>query len=228
MPPLVLWDIDGTLIRGSRATTEAFLSALRTVYELEGELRRTDFGGKTDGEIVLEVLALHAVNEALALERLPQFAARYHELAQAALERLRGEVQVLPGVRTALAALHAAGAVQTLLTGNLRPTAEIKLKAANLDTAFRWDCGAFGSDDRVRDRLVAVAEAKTRVAGLPFDRTVVIGDTPRDVQCARAGSAWVVAVATGTYNLDALRSTHPDALLPNLSDTAATLQAIIG
>ncbi len=228
MPPLVLWDIDGTLIRGSRAALAAFNTALRAVYELHEPPRAIRYGGKTDPEIALEVLALHGIGEDAALAALPTFAARYVALAETALPQLAQEIEVLPGVGAALAALAAMGAAQTLLTGNLEATARLKLRAAGLEDHFAWRWGAFGSDDRVRDRLVAVAEHKARAAGLRFDQTVVIGDTPRDVQCARAGGARAVAVATGQCSLAELADCQPDALLADLSDLAAVRLAVLG
>lgn len=228
MKLLVLWDIDGTLIRGSRALTDAFNTALRTVYELDGEPQRVNYGGKTDGQIVLEVLQLHAIEEAAALERIGAFEQRYATLAHAAVDALSQQIVVLPGVREALHAVHAAGAGQTLLTGNLQTTAEIKLRAADLYDAFVWEWGAFGSDDRVRDRLVRIAQRKARAAGFQADHTVVIGDTALDIQCARAGGARAIAVASGTVGQDILAACEPDVILPDLRDTEAVLAAIFG
>ncbi len=228
MRPLVLWDIDGTLIKGGGASSAAFVQTLRTVYALPEDPQRISYGGKTDGEIVVEVLGLHGIDEETAVARLPQFEQHYHALLEAATARLQRELVVLPGVHAALEAIQRRGGIQTLLTGNLEPTARIKLSVAELVPAFHWSIGAFGSDDRIRDRLVAVAQTKARAAGLLFDATIVIGDTPRDVQCARAGAARVVAVATGSFGFDELRACAPDALFHNLQDTDAVLRAVWG
>lgn len=226
MPPLVLWDIDGTLIRTGPAVATAFNTALCAVYELAEEPHRISFAGKTDRQIVVEVLQHHAIDEAVALERLAYFERHYHELVQAVAAEVAHDLRVMPGVRPALEAVERGGGSNTLLTGNLRPVAEIKLRAAGLSDCFRWECGAFGSDDRIRDRLVGIAQAKARAEGLAFDRTVVVGDTPLDIQCARAGNARAVAVATGTYSLAELQACQPDVALANLSDTSAIRAAI--
>lgn len=228
MRPLVLWDIDGTLVRSGPAVGTAFNAALRAVYELAVEPHRISFAGKTDHQIVLEVLRHHAIDETRALERLAYFERHYHDLVQAAAGEVAREIRILPGVPTALEVVEAGGGSNTLLTGNLRPVAEIKLRAAGLYDCFQWESGAFGSDDWIRDRLVGIAEAKARAGGLAFDRTVVVGDTPLDIQCARAGKARVVAVATGTYSLTELQACQPDVALENLSDTAAICAAIFG
>ncbi|HEY1011624.1 MAG TPA: HAD family hydrolase [Herpetosiphonaceae bacterium] len=229
MTRLILWDIDGTLIRGARATAMAFNAALRHVYELTEPIIPISYGGKTDGQIVRETMALHRLEEALVLERLPAFEEAYLAEVRRAVEQLRREITVLPGVAAALAALKGE-AVHGLLTGNLLPTARIKLEAAGLEGWFDWECSAFGSDHHQRSELVPVALRRAAAAGFPFapEQTVVIGDTANDIACARAGGARAVAVATGHVGRDALAECAPDALLDDLSDVAAVRDALFG
>jgi phosphoglycolate phosphatase len=225
---LVLWDIDGTLLRSGPVAMHAFHRALREIYELQDDPARIEYGGKTDSQIVFEVLGLHDIQEDRVTERLDLFHQRYLEHFQDAYDELSGSVQVLPGVREVIAALASAGAVQSLLTGNLRSTAELKLRAAGLDTALDMSIGAYGSDHRNRDELVPIARAKMAERFGEAEHVVVIGDTPRDIACGKAGNARTVAVATGQWKLEVLAEYTPDVALLNLVDTEASVAAILG
>ncbi len=119
------------------------------------------------------------------------------------------------------------GIVQTVLTGNIEPTARMKLDAVGLDSYLDLDIGAYGSDHEDRTELVPIARQKA-ASQYDVDEIVVVGDTPRDIACARAGGARVVCVATGSYSVDALRKREPDALLADLTDADAVRRAILG
>lgn len=227
--PLVLWDIDGTLLRGSDLNARLFMQAIREVYALADEVRRIEYGGKTDPQIVIETLALHGIDESLALDGLPRWTKRYLELMEAAADHLRAHLRLLPGVVAAIEALRARGAIQTLLTGNTEAVAAIKLRALDLDRLLDLAIGAYGSDHRDRTQLVPIARRKAAARyGDRVGPAIVVGDTPRDIACGKAGGARTVAVATGTFTLEALVTHKPDAALPDLSDTAAALAAILG
>lgn len=229
MRSLVLWDIDGTLLRGNARVIQLFNQALRDVYQLPETIKRIEYGGKTDGQIVLETLALHEIDEMRALEHLPRFNARYHVLVDAIAHELHNSLYMLPGVIPVLEALQARGVIQTLLTGNLEPIAALKLGALGLDRFFDLTIGAYGSDDRDRTKLVPVARRKAAARfGEAIGEAVVVGDTPRDIACGKAGQARTVAVATGSFDQVVLQAHMPDAVLPDLSDTAASVAAILG
>jgi len=120
---------------------------------------------------------------------------------------------------------------QSLLTGNYEPAARLKVGCAGLDQHLDLDVGAFGSDNRDRLCLVPVAlEKACRLRGLNLsaENVAVIGDSPRDIACARAGGARAVAVATGSHTVDELAEHQPDALLESLQDTNAVLAAVLG
>lgn len=228
MRPLVLWDIDGTLMRGTGVTGQLFQQALREVYALPDDIKRIEYGGKTDGQIVLETLALHEISEARALEHLPHFADRYGALIAAIAHELHDHLRLLPGVVPVLETLQQRNVIQTLLTGNLEPVAELKLRALKLDHFFDLPIGAYGSDDRDRLQLVPIAQRKaTARYGSAIGLAIVIGDTPRDIACGKAGGARTIAVATGHYSIEQLAAHQPDVVLHNLSDTAAVIQAIM-
>ena len=156
---------------------------------------------------------------------------------QAYCAALREEIQqpgngrrgLLPGVRPLLDALAGRDDVRlALLTGNFRASAEIKLAAFDVWKYFTW--GAFADDAIERDDLIAVAHARHETEHghvIEPDAVVIIGDTPHDIRCARAGGAKAVAVATGNYDLEALRGHQPDALFADLTDTDAVLDALL-
>jgi phosphoglycolate phosphatase-like HAD superfamily hydrolase len=228
----VLWDVDGTLMTSTGVLREARDRALASVYRIEGEIQRATFaGGMTDPQLALAILALHGWEEAAALEHLDAYRDAYLAGLEAAKERLATDLTVLPGVREVMDALAACGATQSLLTGNYEASARLKVGAVGLDQHLDLNVGAFGSDNRDRLCLVPVALEKAHRRGhsslTPAD-IVIVGDSPRDIACARAGGARAVAVATGPHSVDELAEHQPDALLPSLSDTQAALTAILG
>jgi phosphoglycolate phosphatase len=222
----LLWDIDGTLIRGARHAAEAFKAVLREVYELDSDILRISTAGKTDPQIVRETLLLHNLAHEAISERMPAFQRAYLAAAHEVAPLMRESIEVLPGVPAALGQL-APRVLHSLLTGNFLETARLKLDAAGLSRWFAWEYGAFGSDHEQRAELVPIALERVAAAGA-FDRrdVVVIGDTPNDIACARAAGVRVVAVATGSFDQAALA--EADAVLPNLNDLDALETAIFG
>ncbi|MFL5879911.1 MAG: HAD family hydrolase [Actinomycetes bacterium] len=234
MRRLVLWDIDGTLVQAGDVGRDIFTEAFQAVLGRAPDqvaARMLAMAGRTDPEIALEFLAAHEIAEAEGERHLPAFSEALATAlaAKAALIRERG--RALPGARETLAALgRSDGVVQSLLTGNVQPNALLKLASFELDGYLDLDVGGFGSDNRHRPSLVEVARAKaegkygTAFAG---PATVLVGDTPLDVDAGRAGGARVVAVATGPYGVAELEATGADAVLADLRDTEAALAAIL-
>jgi phosphoglycolate phosphatase-like HAD superfamily hydrolase len=229
---LILWDIDGTLVQAGEVGRDIFSEAFQAVLGRapnQVTARALVMAGRTDPEIALEFLTAHDIAE--GERHLPAFGEALVTAlaARAALIRERG--RALPGAREALVALgRTEGVVQSLLTGNLQPNALLKLASFELDGYLDFDVGGFGSDNRHRPSLVEVARAKaegkygTAFAG---PATVLVGDTPLDVDAGRAGGARVVAVATGPYGVAELEATGADAVLADLRDTEAALAAIL-
>jgi len=234
MPTVVLWDIDGTLIRsnGGRVSVSAFLRALRQTGDLADDLAYPkNAGGKTDLQIALELLAAASIADDRAAELLTRFGAGYLVELQAERASLTNDLKVLPGVPEVLARLNELGVCQSLLTGNLEPIARLKLACAKLDHYVDFDLGAYGSDNPDRSCLVPVS--RERLKGrfgqeISPANIVVVGDTPLDIACARAGGAWVVAVATGNFCRADLGMHQPDVLLDDLQDTEAVVKAVFG
>jgi phosphoglycolate phosphatase len=230
---LILWDIDGTLVQAGEVGRDIFTEAFQAVVGRAPDqvaARALAMAGRTDTEIALEFLAAHDIAEGAA--HLPAFSEALVTAlaAKAAVIRERG--RALPGAMEALAALERTdGVVQSLLTGNVRPNALLKLASFGLDGYLDFDVGGFGSDHHHRPSLVEVARARAeRKYGTAFagTATVLVGDTPLDVAAGRAGGARVVAVATGPFRVEELEATDADAVLPGLGDTGAALAAILG
>jgi phosphoglycolate phosphatase-like HAD superfamily hydrolase len=223
-PTLVLWDIDRTLVYVGEVSREIYARAFQ---EVTGQPLRTfaDMTGRTDKAILTDTLAINGV--ALPEERFELFYAALARAAEASRERMRERGHRLPGGKEAIEALARAGAVQTVVTGNIRPTAIVKLDAFDLLEHLDVEVGGYGSDDRVRAALVRRARERAEARyGRVFERVVVIGDTPHDVQAARDAGVGVVAVATGRSGQDELVAAGAAVVLPDLTDTEAVLEAI--
>jgi phosphoglycolate phosphatase len=204
---LLLFDIDGTLLR--RATAEhrdALHAAIEEVHGIAIPDDTVSYAGRTDLEIARAILTSAGV-EATAIDA-GQAAVRdaaCDRYAQLAPESLRD--RVAPGVPELLDELAPRPEVRlSLLTGNLEPIARLKLRRAGLLHHFAAGQGAYGSDGEDRTTLPPIARARAGSPERPFPAhdTVVIGDTPADIACARADGCVAVAVATGPFDADEL------------------------
>jgi phosphoglycolate phosphatase-like HAD superfamily hydrolase len=232
---LVLFDVDGTLLWTDGAGRRAIHRALLAEAGTAGPIDSYRFDGKTDPQIVRELLTLAGHAEADAEARIAGVCRRYVEVLQEELDRAPEGTRLLPGVAALLAALEpyeAAGrALVGLLTGNVKPGADLKLRAAGVDPA-RFAVGAYGSDSEARSDLPLIAAqraaAQTR---RPFGGggadVVIVGDTPEDVACGRPIGARSVAVATGFYDAAALRAAGATHVFESLADTPAVLDALL-
>jgi len=233
MPLLVLWDVDGTLVRGKggRVSVGAFTRALQRASQLQTEpVYPSNVAGKTDSQIALEVLAAASLAEVDAAALLPLFGSTYLAELELRRDELRQDMLVLPGVPEILARLQQLGVTQTLLTGNLEPVARLKLDLVGLDRYVDFDIGAYGSDHHDRSCLVPIATTRVKDrtgVAREAEEIVIVGDTPRDIACARAGGVRVVAVATGNFKRDELAGHQPDAVLDDLSDTETVVATLL-
>jgi phosphoglycolate phosphatase len=200
-PLLLLFDIDGTLLRygGAREHAAALVQALAETYEVdlpEDAVQRVGPWGKTDQRIAREVVE----QAGIALDGRRDWMERAWEIyRQTDLSRLAGGA--MEGAEEALRWAADAGHTSALLTGNAEPIAHHKLAAAGLGRWFERGQGAFGSDAEDRRELVPIA--RRRAGGWPAEGTVVIGDAPGDVECALAGGAVPVALL-GHFGRDEL------------------------
>jgi phosphoglycolate phosphatase len=229
---LVLWDVDGTLISAGPFTRRAFDLAIATAVGMEPGDHRVSFGGKTDPEIALEILATLAVSADDARGRLPAVMESLEREMGAAVDLLRRDGSVLPGVRELLERLHGApGVLQSVLTGNVEANARLKVGAFGLDPFLEMEVGAYGSDGEDRTTFVPLAIRKVEsLRGLRVrpDAVWVVGDTARDLECARAGGARCLLVATGRVGYEELAPLGADAVFPDLSDVEAVERILRG
>jgi phosphoglycolate phosphatase len=227
---LVLFDIDGTLLLSAGAGRRSLLAAMAGTVEDPGRLGAIRFDGKTDPQIVIELLTAAGHPRARESELVAEVLARYVTCLEQDLAVHGHRSRVMPGIPDLLDALEADPAVLLgLLTGNVAPGARLKLGAAGLDPG-RFRIGAFGSDhaDRIRLPPIAVARAEPLVGRrLAGSEVVIIGDTPADVQCAGSIGARTIGVATGGFTVAELHAAGADAVFPDFSDTARALEAIL-
>lgn len=218
MRRLILFDIDGTLVWGGPAK-DAFQRALVETFGTAGDIEVHSFAGKTDPQIARELLTGVGLSPAAIDEGFEALWERYLTYLSELL--VARPVTVLPGVPALLSELARRTDVGLgLLTGNIAGGAELKLRSAGLFQHFGM--GSYGSDHEERDELTAIALARAAERwAVTFDpRDVfVVGDTPRDVQCGRAGGTRTVAVATGHYGVDQLERCGADLVVADLTDT---------
>jgi phosphoglycolate phosphatase len=233
---IILWDIDGTLIRSVRsgAFKEYTAPVLESVFGTAGRLSGMTVSGMTDLQIVAEALADEGFTREEISARLGELVPQYVAALERATSGHASEpvFEVLPGVRELLTRLDAHVRYRSaLLTGNVRPAAELKMRLVGLSDFFRLP-GAFGDDSHDRRDLPALAHERIcRHLGLHLlpSQLVVVGDTPNDIACARHFGAHAVGVGTGRHaGVEALRPHSPDALLPDLSDTNHVMEVLAG
>ena len=220
----MLWDVDYTLVSADGLGTRLYEVVFAEMFgrELTAVAPKA---GRTDRAIIADTLVLSGVPVA----EIGPFLAALTRAAEAGA--VPGAVRPLAGAAEAIAALAAAGIRQSVLTGNIRPMAALKLTRAGLRDHLDLDAGAYGDVHEVRAELVTAARAAAaRVYGADFSgaATILVGDTPLDVEAALVTGARVVAVATGSYGADELASAGAHVVLPDLTDTSRVLAAVTG
>jgi phosphoglycolate phosphatase len=225
---VVLFDIDGTLLREGIAPKVAFARALKETYDTTGPLSAFRFAGMTDPQCVAEIMRMAGIPESVIQERRDECLRRYVTHLASEMKSHNG-ARLFPGVRELLERLsRRADVLVGLLTGNVSRGAELKLRRFKLGPYFRF--GAFGDDHEDRSALARIAlERANALADRPLTgaETTVVGDTPRDVACARAIGARAVVVSTGLVDPDDLIASEPDAILDSFQNLEASLRAIV-
>jgi phosphoglycolate phosphatase-like HAD superfamily hydrolase len=225
---LVLFDIDGTVLLSDGAGKRAVHRALAEVYGSPGPSDHR-FDGKTDGQIVRELLRREGYAEDHIDGHMPRAINRYVELLHEELDAPGHLARALPGVKELLDALgERDDAILGLLTGNVIDGARAKLSAVGIDPD-RFEVGAFGSDHEIRSELPSIARDRLRDSHgheMRGEDIVIIGDTPSDVQCGRSLGVRAIGVATGRYSVAELLESGAYAAFEDLSDTESVLAAI--
>jgi phosphoglycolate phosphatase len=223
---LVLWDVDGTLVDAAGVGMEAMGRAFVRVFGQEPTVWPR-MGGRTDRAILLDLLGANGV--AYREEQLEEYPDAAEEAFQELADALAARGRALPGARDALVALGDRPVVQSLLTGNIRGFAELKMRTFGLHEHLDLDIGAYGWSHPVRAFLVETARAaaaERHGRTYPGRSTVLIGDTPLDVEAALASGASVVGVATGRHAAEELVDAGAHLVLADLTNTGAVVAAV--
>jgi len=229
---ILLWDIDGTLIRSVKTGgyKDYSIPVLEEIFGTAGRLADMKVSGMTDLQIVFEALSDEGFTHEDILVRAGVLASRLTEEARKVTANGTRFFEVLPGVRETLEALADHPRYQSaLVTGNVQSMAHLKMELVGLDKFFTLP-GAFGDESHNRRDLPARAAERIRKhlqLDLAPEEFIVIGDTPNDIDCARHFGARAVAVGTGRfYSTEEILACKPDALLPDLADVEMVLRTL--
>lgn len=223
-PTLILFDIDCTLLLSGGAGRAATRHAMLEVFGTESQLGNHEFSGKTDWQTLVELLHETGHDESSIGEYMPI----YRQAMERHLTRLIGEfaVRPCPGALELVAALRQRDDVLLgIVTGNVSTTAPIKLRAAGFDPEW-FPIGAYGDEAMSRNQLPFIALERARQHyrhPIEPEHVVVVGDTPMDVECARALGAVAVIVGTGFCTREELDAARPDYFLEDLSEFGRVL-----
>ncbi len=222
---LILFDIDGTLVDTGGAGSRALDIVFMEYFSIKNAFRDINMSGKTDTQIIKEGLTAH---------NLPLDNRYIADIVVLYLKTLSREInndrkRTMPGVREALSALtNDNGSYYLgLLTGNIEQGARIKLSPFDLNKYFPF--GAFGSDDEDRNKLLPYATKRFSLIynkEIDFTNCIIVGDTPRDIDCAKPYGAYCIAVATGYYSTSRLRDAGADVVMEDLSDTEEFIKSL--
>lgn len=229
---ILLWDIDGTLIRSVRtgAYKDYTIPVLEEIFGTSGRLREMQVSGMTDLQIVYEALMHEGFTQDDVLKQVQVLAARLTEEARKITGNGTKFFELLPGVPETLQELYQHPRYESaLLTGNIESMAYLKMQLVGLEEFFTLP-GAFGDESHDRRDLPALAADRIRKqlgVDLAPEQFIVIGDTPNDIDCARHFGARAVAVGTGrTYLREEILAAKPDALLADLSDVDLVVRTL--
>ena len=220
---LILFDIDGTLIDSGGAGVRSLDLAFRKVFSVLNAFQGISMAGKTDTQIIKEGLIKHGLS----------MDGNFDAIIEAYLLYLREEIRndgkhTKPGIYEILEQLNPMEDIGLgLLTGNLEQGARIKLEPFDLNKYF--PSGAFGSDDEDRNKLLPFAVKRFEEMfdkRIDIEKSIVIGDTPRDVECAHIYGAVCIGVATGPYSIDELTEAKADYVVNDLSDHMGLLRSL--
>ncbi|GAA1883866.1 HAD hydrolase-like protein [Asanoa iriomotensis] len=227
----MVWDVDGTLMPADLRWLRRSIARTYGIDEAQVTFPEKKVHGYTDESIVIDTAIASGVPASDAEAGVP----RFHQVLAEVMETGRGELARVqppyPGVADSVAELHRIGFVQTVLTGNLRVAAEIKIQSLNLGDGLDLEIGGYGSDARDRFQLPEFVARRYRNkygAVLSPNQTVVIGDAPNDIACARSAGFRAVVVAHRASR-EELLSCGPDAVLDSLDPALviATLTSLV-
>ncbi len=224
--PIVLFDIDGTLIYSGKTGRKALGRVLKELYGWGEDLSGIAVEGRTDPATAKAAF--------LKYRGEPPTEAELSQVFELYVQKLPPEVQksetfrVLPGVEPLLEQLsQKTGVAVGIATGNIEAGARIKLERAGLNRYLPF--GGFGSDspDRTALTRIAIERGRKKLSGAGgLNEILVVGDTPLDVKSGREAGARTVGVATGSWTADDLSRAGADVVLSDLTDTEAFLSLL--
>ncbi|MEU5769580.1 haloacid dehalogenase-like hydrolase [Streptomyces asoensis] len=227
---LVLWDIDRTLLYAGDIDRQVYREAFAEVVGRPAERLPARGTGVTMPLAIRGLLMDNGVSEDHVPDLLPRMVDLVPQRLAAHTEDLREHGVLMPGAVAALRSVHDhPGYVPTVVTGNLKPNALLKLDAFELGNYVDAEIGGFASDDPHRPALVAIAQKRAQAKhGMTFTRSnsVIIGDSLEDVRTGLEGGAAVVAVASGKTSASTLRSAGADVVLETLENLHVLHDAI--
>lgn len=232
---VLLWDIDGTLLRSTRAGAfkDYTVPVLESIFGTAGSIHEMRVSGMTDLQIICEALSAEGITAEQVRGRVGEIRTRFMSEMERVADRAALDesplFRPLAGAREILERVAARPRyLSSLLTGNIEPAAYLKLRLVGLADFFHALPGAFGDDSHDRRDLPALAAARINAQlklGLRPAQFIVIGDTPNDIACAKFFGARSVAVCTGRFDShESLAAHSPDAILADLSDTELVLR----
>ncbi len=220
---ILLFDIDGTLLKTDGAGTRAANRAFEKIYGIKGAMSKIDAAGKTD-PIILKEIFQNEFQRDYAHEEAQELYKHYVPFLEE--ETSTSVTEVMPGIPELLENLsRREDMLLGVATGNIEQGAWIKLKSGGLDKHFHF--GGYGSDSHIREHLIlkAFERARSHIGySIEIKKTFVIGDTPFDINHGRAAGAVTVAVATGGYSREQLQEHDPDHLFDHLGELETVLQ----
>ncbi|MGV9001369.1 MAG: HAD family hydrolase [Candidatus Saccharimonadaceae bacterium] len=224
MSKLILFDIDGTLVASSQGHTEAFAVAFKEVYDVYATIDMVQHQGKTDQQIIHDVLKLRGVSQ-------EDIDAKIHDCMRVMSEyyvAVAGSLttELFEGLVETLDTLNSGDNLLGLVTGNLEPIAHAKLGRADIDKYFK--VGGFGNESIERSELVQIAikKAKKQYNFQEDGNVILVGDTPRDIEAGIRAGVKTIGVTSGMYNAEQLHQTGASSVISGIADQAAFFKAI--
>jgi phosphoglycolate phosphatase-like HAD superfamily hydrolase len=228
MQRLILFDIDGTLTRTQNGYVP-FNQALLDTFGVAGDIRAVIPDGNTDPRIVEEIFSKGKIDIKIVLEQWQHFATNLQCCYAKAIKEGTTKIHALPGAVELVRTLSLnENVIQGVVTGNFKVTARIKLEAAELGTFL--PIGAYACDSPNRGDLPNLARKRCEELtskSIPAKQCVIVGDTARDLEAARANGMKCILVGTGRYPVEELTFLQPDVCLADLSDTALVMDTIV-
>ncbi len=228
MVRLVLFDLDGTLIRSHNGFIP-FNQAIEKTFGFPGDIRTVIPDGNTDPVILEDIFSAADLKVEITTEQWGTFAENLHQSYAQTIQQGITKLMSLPGVLELLQELdQREGVHQGIVTGNLEVTTRLKLETVGLTPYL--SLGAYGSDSRRRGDLPRIAKdrwERTLGTSLAPEHCVIVGDTPKDLAAARENQMKCVLVGTGRYPVEELELFEPDATLPDFTDTQASVESLL-